>query len=210
VSQTRVTTGPVNAYYFKPPHWQETRLMAGGFDLVSGSQSGGIENPSEVSIPAGSVLLRTYNDPARMWGGWWFTTEEMLQIIDYFARDGQAFAEGRPIGKGILQGTMAIRHDWANNSPLHLGLVTAVRTTCTLLAFYGEGKDAPNSSQTENLKPVVITDKSGLRRRARQLFLPKPGTYQSAFNLIEQGRPTDSDLIRLVKKYDTGPLPFET
>nr|WP_321984164.1 hypothetical protein [uncultured Lichenicoccus sp.] len=90
-----------------------TLLKARGFDPKSGSRSGGIRDPRQVTIPPGAILLRTYQDPARLWGEWWFTAFEMAQVIAYFARDGSALAEGRPQGQGVLQATMAVRHEWA-------------------------------------------------------------------------------------------------
>lgn len=198
-----------NARFFVEPELRRTYLSARGFDPKSGARTGGIKQPELVDLAPGSVLLRTYQDPARLFGEWWFTPHEMLRVIAYFGREGAAFVEGRSQGKGILQATFAVRHEWGQNSPGHMGLVAVVRTVTPLKAFFGEGDVAPDASQKTNLKPVFIADERGLRRGVRQIFLPQAWTYQPSFSVIEREAMTDSDLIRLCRAYSPGPYPFE-
>jgi hypothetical protein len=198
-----------NARFFQGSELHKTYLKVRGFNAQSGARTGGIKDPKQVDITAGTVLLRTYQDPARLFGEWWFTPYEMVQVVEYFGRGGPAFGEGRPQGKGILQATFAVRHEWGSNSPDHLGLVAAVRLASPIQAFFGEGDAAPDASQKQNLKPVFITDGSGLRRGVRQVFLPEAWTYQSSFTVLERECPTDVDVIRLARQHSSGPLPFE-
>ena len=69
-----------------------------------------------------------------------------------------AFDEGRSSDQGILHATMAVRHDWGGNSPLHLGMFFAVRLASALKAYHGEGDHAPDASQTQVQKAVYIVD----------------------------------------------------
>ena len=57
-----------NAHLFQAPASQWTYLGARGFDPKSGMRSGGIRKPVEVDLPPGAVLLRTYQDPTRLFG----------------------------------------------------------------------------------------------------------------------------------------------
>ena len=99
-------------------------------------------------------------------------------IARYFGRGGPGFEEGRSGGKGILHATMAVRHDWSGNNPLHLGMFFAVRLSVEFKAYYGEGDHAPDESQTQVQKAVYIVDESGRQRRGRQVMLPGAGTYR--------------------------------
>ena len=184
-------------------------LKARGFDAATGARSGGIKDPMPVIIPVGTRLLRTYQEPDRLFGEWWFTAYEMAQVVEYFGREGSAFAEGRFQGKGILQATMAVRHDWGKFSPSHMGLAAAVQTTKLLTAFFGVGDVAPDATQQEVLKPVGIADCKGVRRGVRQIFLPETRTYTSCFTIFERDVPSDTDLIRLVRAGSLEPTPFE-
>lgn len=197
-----------NISYFQGAELQQTYLKVRGF-LPCGARSGGIKDPKQVEIPVGSVLLRTYHDPARLYGEWWFTPYEMAQVVKYFGRGGAAFSEGRSQGKGILQAALAVRHEWGGCSPDHLGLVASVRLTTPLQAFFGEGDVAPDASQKQNLKPIFITDAQGRRRSARQLLLPEAYKYQPSFAVLERECPTDVNLIRLTDEHGRAPLPFE-
>ncbi len=198
----------VNSSHFVEPARRLTYLKARGF-LASGARSGGIKDPALVEVPAGSVLLRTYMEPAKLPGEWWFTGDEMAQVLEYFGRGAPALGAGRAEGKGILQATMAVRHDWAGNSPAHMGFSAAVRLSQPLKAYHGEGDVAPDATQTQNLKPVGITDRRGRRRGARQVFLPECWLYQDAMLILEREVPSDTDLPRLVAAYNKDPLPFE-
>ena len=199
-----------NAHLFQAPASQSTYLRARGFDPKSGTRSGGIRRPVEVDLPPGAVLFRTYQDPTRLFGEWWFTPHEMAQVVGYFGRDGPAFGEGRAQGKGILQATLAVRHEWGGNSPGHLGLLAAVRLTAPLKAYFGEGDAAPDASQRANLKPIHINDQAGRRRGVRQLFLPEAWAYQPSFAVIERNASTDRDLARIARAHGGARLTFET
>ncbi len=98
----------------------------------------------------------------------------------------------------------------AGNDPNHLGLVAAVRLTTPLKAFFGEGDVAPDAGQKSNLKPILIMVAGSSRQRGvRQIFLPEAWTYQNSFSVQEREDATDTDLLRLVSLYNTGPMPFE-
>ena len=129
-------------------------------------------------------------------------------VTDYFARSGPAFATGRAEGKGILHATLAVRHDWSGNSPLHLGQFFVVRLAEPLKAYHGEGDHAPDASQRQVQKAVRIIDGRNRQRMARQIFLPKAWEYERAFVVMHEGT-TDSGLLRALKTFARGPLPFE-
>ena len=191
----------VNSSCFVEPASRLTCLKARGFS-DTGAPRG--------DVPAGSILLRTCMDPAKLHGECWFTADEIAQVLDHFGRGVPTLAAGRAEGKRILQATMAVRHHWAGISPAHMGLAAAFRLPQPLTACHGEGDVAPDVAQTQALKPVGITDRHGRRRGARQVFLPECWRYQAAIVILEREVPSDTDLPRLVAAYNKGPLPFET
>jgi hypothetical protein len=197
----------LNDKYFVPPEATETLLRGRGFG-ANGQRSGGIERPQIVDLRGGTVLFRMYHDPARDYGEWWATPRELAAIGDYFGRDGAAFDEGRSSGKGILHATLAVRHDWGGNSPLHLGMFFAVRLSAALKAYHGEGDHAPDASQTQVQKAVYIIDASGRQRRARQIMLPKPWEYKASLTRISGGMCSQS-LLAEVARHSRQRLPFE-
>ena len=196
-----------NDRYFAPPLRDQTYLRVRGFD-VEGRRSGGIISPQLVELPGGTVLFRLYHDRNKRFGEWWSTPHELQLISDYFARSGPAFATGRAEGKGILHATLAVRHDWSGNSPLHLGQFFVVRLAEPLKAYHGEGDHAPDASQRQAQKAVRITDRSGRQRVTRQVFLPKAWEYERAFAVVYEGA-TDTGLLGALKTFARGPLPFE-
>lgn len=194
----------------------ESLLEARGFDARTGARSGGIRNPEVVVVPAGAIIFRLYHvpiDKARF-AGWWFTPFEMEAVIDYFARDGAAFATGRMQGKGILHATLAVRHDWSGSppSPDHLGRFVVIRLKRALKAYFGVADVAPSQDQRDSLKPIEITDRSGQRRRVRQLYFPAMLSYRAEYDdlLGGLGANSDSDLIAAIRTYGEGRLPFES
>jgi hypothetical protein len=197
-----------NQSYFRPPLEQETYLRARGFS-PDGLRSGGLVRPVEVMLPIGTVLFRLFHDAKRRFGEWWFTAHEMKLVVDYFGRGaGSGFADGRTVGKGILHGVLAVRHEWGGSSARHLGEFFIVRLQDALLAYAGEGDEAPDTTQTQNLKPVLIIGADGQQRAVRQVFLPKTWEYTGAF--LEMGRhPTDTHLPGAVAKHDRGAMYFE-
>jgi hypothetical protein len=197
-----------NESYFRPPLDKETYLRARGFG-PDGRRSGGLLHPVEVMLPSSTVLFRLFHDAKRRFGEWWFTAHEMKLVIDYFGRGaGSGFADGRAIGKGILHGVFAVRHEWGGSSAKHLGEFFVVRLKDALLAYAGEGDDAPDASQTRNQKPLMIIGPDGKQRRVRQVFLPKTWEYDGAF--LEMGRHlTDTHLPGAVRKHDRGAMYFE-
>ena len=138
-----------NDKYFVPPEATQTTLLRVRGFSPNGQRSGGIESPQIVGLPPGTVLFRMYHDPTRDYGEWWATPRELAVIASYFGRGGPAFDEGRASGKGILHATMAVRHDWGGNSPLHLGMFFAVRLSANLArlmpANLGGANTAPDS-----------------------------------------------------------------
>jgi hypothetical protein len=196
-----------NDKYFVPPEATQTLLRVRGFS-PNGLRSGGIEAPQIVDLPAGSVLFRLYHDPTRDYGEWWATPRELGLIVDYFGRRGPAFDTGRASGKGILHATLAVRHDWAANSPLHLGLFFAVQLAVALKAYHGEGDHAPDATQTQVQKAVYIMDEHGRQRRARQIMLPKPWEYKASLPRVLGGL-SSQHLPVAVSRYSRQRLAFE-
>jgi hypothetical protein len=196
-----------NEQYFVPPEATQTLLRVRGFG-VNGLRSGGIEGPQIVELPVGTVLFRLYHDPARDYGEWWATPRELGLIADYFGRRGPAFDTGRASGKGILHATLAVRHDWGQNSPLHLGQFFAVQLAVPLKAYHGEGDHAPDASQTQVQKAVYIMDEHGRQRRARQIMLPKPWEYKAILPRVMGGL-SSQFLPVAVSRYSKQRLPFE-
>jgi hypothetical protein len=196
-----------NDQYFASPVRDQTFLRARGFD-PAGLRSGGIISPRLVELPSGIVLFRLYHDPKKQLGEWWSTPHELCLISEYFARSGPAFAAGRTEGKGILHATLVVRHDWSGNSPQHLGRFLVVRLAEPLKAYYGEGDVAPDASQRQVQKGVLIIDRNKRHRRPRQVFLPKPWEYQQALPSIQEGD-TDIGLLSALRAYGRGPLSFE-
>ena len=195
-----------NDAYFLAPLRDDTYLRARGF-AANGLRSGGLIEPVLVDLPAGTHLIRLYHDRKRRFGEWWSTLNELSLIIRYFARSGPAFATGRSQGKGILHASLAVRHDWAGNSPDHLGRFVEVRLSEPLKAFHGEGDHAPDSTQTQVQKAIRIIDQSNRQRLVRQIFLPKPWEYQHAF--LELHDDDSAALEGAVQRFSGGPLPFE-
>jgi hypothetical protein len=197
-----------NLNFFQDPIAKESYLRARGFD-GSGYRSGGLIQPSEVTLPPGTVLFRLYHDPKRRLGEWWSTPHEMKQVVEYFGRSGPAFAVGRPAGKGILHATLAIRHDWAGKDPGHLRQFVVIRLNEPLQGYHGEGDHAPDRTQTAVQKAVKIIDSKGVQRFVRQIFLPRPWEYMAAFTDLGH-HPTDLALLGAVEKHRRAPLYFET
>jgi hypothetical protein len=196
-----------NDKYFVPPEATQTLLRVRGFS-ANGQRSGGIVSPQIVDLPAGTVLFRMYHDPTKAYGEWWATPRELAVIAGYFGRGGPAFDEGRSSGKGILHATMAVRHDWGGNSPLHLGMFFAVRLAAAFKAYHGEGDHAPDASQTQVQKAVYIIDASGRQRRGRQIMLPRAWEYEPNLPRIAGGMSSQS-LLDEVARHRRQRLPFE-
>lgn len=196
-----------NQHYFAPPARTDTYLRVRGFD-PSGQRSGGIKDPVEVLLPASTILFRLFHKPNTHLGEWWFTAFEMSQVVSYFARSGPAFAVGRAQGQGILHATLAVRHDWSNDNPLHLAQFVVIRLNEPLKAYYGEGDHAPDSSQTRVQKAIRIIDAKGVQRCVRQVFIPELWRYPVAITDLGH-HPTDTVLLGAVEKYRRPPLPFE-
>ena len=196
-----------NEQYFVPPQATQTLLRVRGFG-DNGQRSGGIVAPQIVVLPAGTVLFRMYHLPNRDYGEWWATPRELALIDDYFGRRGSAFDTGRASGKGILHATMTVRHDWGDNSPLHMGMFFAVQLATTLKAYHGEGDHAPDASQTQVQKAVYIIDESGRQRGGRQIMLPRAWEYESNLPRIAGGMSSQS-LLDEVARHARQRLPFE-
>lgn len=211
-----------NENFFNDPLYRDTYLEARGFGK-DGTRTGGIVDPRKVVIPTGAVLGRFFQSQKGRYGQWWWTMAEMATIVAYFGRygtdpDAGGFGTGRKEGKGIVQGTLAVRADWREDLPdksgktdisEHMEHFCFGRTTCEIMAFYGDGDVAPSADQRSVLKPVQIADASGTRRGARQLFLPKLWTYDTAISIIEDGS-SDSDLLAALARQSNGALYFET
>jgi hypothetical protein len=176
----------LNDKYFVPPEATQTLLRVRGFGQDD-KRSGGLVSPQVVDLPGGTVLFRMYHDPTRDYGEWWATPRELAVIASYFGRGGPAFDEGRSSSKGILHATMAVRHDWGGNSPLHLGMFFAVRLAAAMKAYHGEGDHAPDANQTEVQKAVYIIDAGGRLRRPRQIMLPKAWEFKASLPRIAGG-----------------------
>ncbi len=195
-----------NDSYFAPPQLDRTYMEVRGFS-AAGHRSGGIVDPQIVEIPAGTVLFRLYHDSRRRFGAWWFTPYEMKQVIDNFGMGG-AITTGRAQGKSALHATLAVRHDWSGNSPLHLAQFVSIRLNEPLKAFHGVADHAPDAGYTDMQKAYKIVDSHGVQRAVRQLYIPELWTYQAAFTYMSH-YPTDTVLVGAVERHRRGPLPFE-
>ena len=174
----------------------------------NGTRSGGIEGPQLVELPAGIVLFRAYHDPNKDYGEWWSTPRELGLVADYFGRRGPAFDTGRDVGKGILHDALAVRHDWGNNSPDHLGLFFAVRLAAPLKAYHGEADHAPDASQTQMQRAGSIIDDTGRQRRVRQVMLPRPWDYKASMPRV-LGPLSSQHMPVAVSRYSGQRLAFE-
>lgn len=200
----------MNSHHFGPTDLAQTFLRARGFDR-KGNKSGGIIDPRQVTMPSGTILIRTYQEPAGILGDWWFTPYEMGLILDHFGRDGSAIGTGRREGKGILPAAMGVREEWGRHTPRPLGMMgymTVLRSKEPLLAFMGESDVAPDSAFKHVLKPIRIME-GGRQRLARQLFLPDFATYQNAAAILDRHLPTDENLASACRRYGSEPQAFE-
>jgi hypothetical protein len=197
----------LNDKYFVPPEATQTLLRVRGFG-VDDKRSGGLVSPQVVDLPAGTVLFRMYHDARRDYGEWWATPRELAVIASYFGRGGPAFDEGRSSGKGILHATMAVRHDWGGNDPMHLGLFFAVRLAAAMKAYHGEGDHAPDANQIQVQKAVYIIDANRRLRRPRQIMLPKAWEFKASLPRIAGGMSSQS-LLGEVARHKRQRLPFE-
>jgi hypothetical protein len=176
----------------------------------NGMRTGGITNARIVDVPVNAILFRSFHNPDRRFGEWWFTPHEMTLIADYFGVSSEGFAIGRSAGKSIMHATLAVRHDWGGNSPDHLGRFLVIRLTAHLKAYHGESDHAPDASQRQVQKAVRIVDRTGRQRFARQVFLPKFWEFQACCQVLPLAADsTDADLMAAVARFGSGPLPFE-
>ena len=196
-----------NAKYFDGEGATGTYLSARGFD-EKGNRSGGIKGPKKVTLPAGTILFRFYHQPRSKHGQWWATPHELARVIDYFAREGPALAEGRSAGRGILHATFVVRHDWGSNSPDHLGRFWIARVKSPLWAYYGEGDEAPDESKKQVQKAVKILGKGGAQIGVNQVYLPKLWEYASSLEEIADEW-TDAGLSSAVRAHVRQKLDFE-
>jgi hypothetical protein len=196
-----------NASCFASPNTEQTFLRARGFD-DRGERSGGLCNPRVVNLSSGTTLYRLYQDPKRKLGEWWFTPQEMQLVAEYFARSGPAFADGRKQGKGILHAVLAVRHNWGDHKPGHLGRFWVVQLREHLMAYFGEADDAPGSGQAAMQKAGRIAGSDGFQRRVRQIFLPKAWEYAESFSGLSEHL-TDATLLRAIHEHRGSALYFE-
>lgn len=196
----------VNDKFFQPPLWTDTRLAAGGFS-ANGAKTGGIINPTVVELPAGCSLFRFYHDPKKDIGDWWVTPYELSVIVAYFGRSD--LGAGRSGGKGMFHATLAVRHDWAKNSPLHLGRFVVAQLAGSLKACHGEGDHAPDASYSTVQKAAYVIDHTGRQRKVRQIFLPNAKDYATALPIVGRGM-SDLDLAAALGRVNSNKLVFET
>lgn len=196
----------LNENLFRGAGSSTTYLEARGFS-ASGARSGGIVEPKLVVVPQGALLFRFFHDPTKQFGAWWATPSEVANVVEHFARDGAAFDVGRSQGKGILHASFAVRHDWGNCDPDHLGRYMLVRLREPLMAYHGEGDVAPDGSQTQVQKPAQIRV-NGRMRAPRHLFLPKCWTHVGALDVLNAGH-TATGFLAQLSGTSTAALPFE-
>lgn len=218
----------INHHLFVGDAGTANLLAARGFDKLSGDRSGGISDPRQVYVPAGSKIVRLYY--TKELGDWWSTLYELSLLEQYFARGDTTFSDGRASGRGILHGTLGVRQDWLENKkdwPRQLSLFWIARLIHPLIGYYGEGYDAPKArkpkypddesarkkdkqEEKESGQPDIIKIpriiEGGGQRKVRQLYLPDALSYSSAFSRIAGGR-TDHDLLPMLN--NAVRLPFE-
>jgi hypothetical protein len=195
-----------NELLFVEPTLRHTFLAARGFD-PQGSRTGGIVHPTRVELNPGNLIVRFFQDERGRWGQWWATPRELSRVVAHFGREGEAFDSGRAQGKGILQGTLAVRHEWGGLNPEHMARFWIARVAKPLLAFYGEGDVAPSADQKQTLKPVQIGGADGKRRSAMQVFLPQLWEHKDALQQVGEG--AAADLASQIQAYAGQRLPFE-
>jgi hypothetical protein len=181
--------------------FDDSFLRARGFDK-SGSRTGGIVAPVQVTVPPGAVLVRTFGGDAQRVGQWWFTVRELMKLLDYVGHAD--VGEGRQAGKGILHAFLAVlRMEWKSTCEFFV-VAEVIRP---LYAFFGEG-DHVLSGATGGRKAAVMNS-GGAQHYVRQLFLPKISEYQSAISLrVPFGR-VDLELVPTCQQLQARPLPFE-
>ena len=216
-----------NAVYFikGSPLWnQAIRGASGYFGEVKHSQ-GGIRNPQEVEIPAGSYLLRVYDpkDGLRgVHGPWWSSLYDMGLIFDYFDSfrtasevDGALTTNtSNPVDQernnGILNGVFAIRREWSSYSQKQLKAMVVLRFRVPVKAFYGEGansRGANNPNSIQDAEPIMLP--GGERWIPRQIFLPNFSSYGSKVTTEIFKGETNLHLRQQMELYRSHRLPFE-
>lgn len=187
----------VNQHYYILSNKTAAYLEARGFDQ-QGNRSGGIVAPKLVTVPAGTIMVRTYSQ-ADEFGQWWLTAHELHRLLRHSGR--ATFAEGRPAAKGMIHGALALKEAW-NNAQLFI----CAAPTEDLTAYYGLGDDAADATST--LKVAKIIGAHGTQTRVRQLYFAKCWEYAALFRRIAHGW-TDSALANSVRGQDKGAVNFE-
>ena len=192
---------------------RETYLRARGWDgLGAALRTGGLKHPEPVVLGAGAVLFRLFHRQDRRYGEWWATAQELDAVIRHFDVGNAGLTEGRGAGRSALHGVFVIRHEWAGTTPAdlaaHLRRFVVARLREPLMAYHGEGDVAPSAGHAQVQKGCAILDAAGRQRDVRQVFLPRPWTYQAAFQDLGE-HATDSHLVGAVAKWRRGPFYFE-
>lgn len=192
-------------------------LRARGWkDDAKEPRTGGIQRPEKVLLETGTYLLRLFHLKHKMFGEWWSTPQEMRSLLEYFGISASAAAAKRTEGRSLLHTGFVVRKDWGLRKvegagvfdPRHLGRLLAVRLREPLHAYHGEGDVAPSGDQQEVLRGVMVSDPAGRQRCVRQVFLPEPWTYRSAFGEFGAFE-TDTHLEGVLGRYRRAPLYFE-
>ena len=182
--------------------FDESLLGARGFD-PQGNRLGGITTPTQVIVPRGAVLIRTYGGPkATPDGQWWFTVCELQTLLSYAGHDD--LAQGRSQGRGLLHAFLAVlRVEWESTCEFYA--VVALRRP--LYAFHGEGDHALYAASGG--QKAALMRVNGRQRGMRQLFLPRLWEYRAALTWRVVRGNVDRGLVAEFGRAPVPRLPFE-
>lgn len=192
---------------------RETRLSA--LNLNDTSSGGGLTfSAKAITLPVGAVILRLFMPkPGRPdFGEWWFTPFAFKRLANYFGVDASMMTGARGEGRSALHGAFGLLSEWydaggSGPNATQLSRFHEVKITQPTYAMYGEGDVATTTGYGRQIKPLKL-DGGGT---ARQLFLPKPWEYMSAFNALTPATGGDSDtmLAPTAARHAAQKLPFE-
>lgn len=181
--------------------FDDSLLRARGFD-ERGNRIGGISAPVQVTVPTGTMLVRTFGGDAQAVGQWWFTLHELSEVLNYVGHTD--VAEGRQAGKGVLHAFLAVlQREWKSTCEFF----ALVELQKSVYAFHGEGGHVAYGGAGGQKAARIIS--RGSQRGVRQIMLPKLWEYQSAVVYRISKGSTDRELVAVCRRLPAQPLPFE-
>ena len=153
----------------------------------------GILRPIQVELGKGTTLFRLH-DGARPLGPWWFTGFEYQRVANLLQLDPGALLAGRDQGLSALAHAFRLLPEWYMHRSDQLLRFGCITLRSDLVAFHGEGRNAP---------------RLGGRGPARQVFIPDLQFFKDAFTPVTLQGLSDAELWQYVKRYGSARLPFE-